>query len=213
MEITVFKRVFAFALLLAASPEMAGRAAAGGADPLATATFAGGCFWCMEPPYDKLPGVVDTISGYTGGRIRNPTYEQVSSGGTGHYEALQVRYDPRKVTYEKLLEVFWMNIDPYDGAGQFCDRGSQYRAAVFYHDEEQRRLAEASKRQLETSGKLKGRIMTDFLPAPTFYRAEDYHQNYYQENPVRYKLYRYGCGRDRRLKEIWGREVTDGSHL
>jgi peptide-methionine (S)-S-oxide reductase len=213
MEITVFKRVFAFVLLLAASPEMAGRAAAGGADPLATATFAGGCFWCMEPPYDKLPGVVDTISGYTGGRIRNPTYEQVSSGGTGHYEALQVRYDPRKVTYEKLLEVFWMNIDPYDGAGQFCDRGSQYRAAVFYHDEEQRRLAEASKRQLETSGKLKGRIMTDFLPAPTFYRAEDYHQNYYQENPVRYKLYRYGCGRDRRLKEIWGREVTDGSHL
>lgn len=206
---TVFRRlVLGIVVVVAARVETPG-----GAPPaaqLAIATFAGGCFWCMEPPYDKIAGVSDTISGYTGGRGRNPTYEQVSSGGTGHYEALQVRYDPKKVTYEKLLDVFWMNIDPYDGAGQFCDRGSQYRSAIFYHDEEQRRLAEASKSALESSGKLKGRIATMILPATTFYRAEEYHQNYYQENPVRYKLYRYGCGRDRRLKEIWGREHTDG---
>jgi len=209
MEMTVLKRIFASVVLLLATGGNITNAGAA-ADQLATATFAGGCFWCMEPPYDKLPGVKDTISGYTGGRIRNPTYEQVSSGGTGHYEAVQIRYDPKKVTFEKLLEVFWMNIDPHDGAGQFCDRGEQYRSAIFFHDEEQRRLAEDSKRQLEASGKLKRPIATVILPAATFYRAEEYHQNYYQENPVRYKLYRYGCGRDRRLKEIWGRDATDG---
>lgn len=211
---TVIKRLLvSVGCFLAVAPGTRGGAHNPPADQLATATLAGGCFWCMEHPYDKLAGVADTISGYTGGRTKNPTYEQVSSGGTGHFEAVQIRYDPRKVTYEKLLEVFWINIDPLDGGGQFCDRGSQYRSAIFYHDEEQRRLAEASKRALEASGKLKGRIATDILPAAPFYRAEDYHQNYYQNNPVRYKLYRFGCGRDRRLKEVWGREVTDGAHL
>jgi peptide-methionine (S)-S-oxide reductase len=176
---------------------------------LATATFAGGCFWCMEPPYDELDGVISTTSGYIGGRKKNPTYEEVSEGTTGHAEAVQVAYDPTKVSYEKLLEVFWQNIDPFTPNAQFCDRGSQYRSAIFYHDEEQKRAAEASKQKLEKSGRFTQPIVTEIVPAGEFYPAEDYHQDYYQNNPVRYKYYRYRCGRDEALAKIWGK--TEGS--
>jgi peptide-methionine (S)-S-oxide reductase len=192
------KRVLAGVLLAA----MGGSAAHAAEPASAKATFAGGCFWCMEPPFDKLPGVVSTTSGYTGGRARNPTYEEVSSGTTGHAESVQVVYDPAKVSYQKLLDVYWHNVDPTDGGGQFCDRGTQYRTAIFYHDEEQHRLAEESKKQAEA--KLGKRIVTQIVPASEFYPAEDYHQDYYQKNPVRYRFYRYNCGRDRRLKELWG---------
>ena len=170
----------------------------------AVATFAGGCFWCMEPPYDKIPGVDATISGYTGGRVANPSYEQVSSGSTGHAEAVQVVYDPKKVTYEQLLDIFWHNIDPTVKDRQFCDGGSQYRSAIFYHDEGQRKAAEASKAALEKSKPFKEPIVTQIVMAGPFYPAEDYHQDYYTKNPVRYNLYRSGCGRDARLKQLWG---------
>jgi peptide-methionine (S)-S-oxide reductase len=170
----------------------------------AVATFAGGCFWCMEPPYDKLPGVVATISGYMGGGKANPTYEEVSAGTTGHAEVVHVIYDPAKVSYEKLLEVFWVNIDPTVKNRQFCDSGTQYRTAVFYHDELQRKAAEASKAALERSKPFKESIVTPIEKAGAFYPAEDYHQDYYQKNPVRYQLYRSGCGRDARLKQLWG---------
>jgi peptide-methionine (S)-S-oxide reductase len=172
-------------------------------DRLAVATFAGGCFWCMEPPFDELPGVVSTTSGYTGGSKVNPTYEQVSSGKTGHAEAMQVRYDPTRISYEKLLDVFWRNIDPLTANRQFCDRGPQYRSAIFYHDEEQRRLAQSSKQALD--GRFGEPIVTEIEPAGAFYPAEEYHQDYYKKNPLRYKLYRWNCGRDARLTEVWGR--------
>ena len=171
---------------------------------LARATFAGGCFWCMEGPFDKLPGVVSTTSGYTGGSVKDPSYEQVSSGATGHAESVEVVYDPAKVTYQQLLDVFWKNVDPTDGGGQFCDRGNQYRTAIFAHGDEQQRLAEQSKKDLEASGKVKKRIVTQIVPAGDFYAAEEYHQDYYLRNPARYKFYRYNCGRDDRLKELWG---------
>jgi len=170
----------------------------------AVATFAGGCFWCMEPPFDKLPGVTATISGYTGGRKVNPRYAEVSSGATGHAEAVQIVYDPKKVTYEKLLEVFWVNIDPTVKDRQFCDGGTQYRTGIFYHDDAQRKAAEASKAAIEKSKPFKEPIVTPIEMAGTFYPAEDYHQDYYQKNPVRYQLYRSGCGRDARLKQLWG---------
>lgn len=173
-------------------------------DTLAQATFAGGCFWCMEHPFDQLPGVVSVTSGYTGGHLKNPTYQQVSSGTTGHAESVQVLYDPRRIDYATLLEVFWHNIDPLTPNAQFCDHGSQYRSAIFYHDEEQRRLAEESKRRLEASGRFDRPIVTEIVPASTFYPAEEYHQHYYRKNPIRYKFYRWNCGRDRRLKELWG---------
>ncbi|MGH8502769.1 MAG: peptide-methionine (S)-S-oxide reductase MsrA [Gammaproteobacteria bacterium] len=168
------------------------------------ATFAGGCFWCMEPPYDELDGVTATVSGYTGGELKNPTYEQVSAGRTGHAEAVQIIHDPDKVSYKKLLDVFWRNIDPLDDGGQFCDRGSSYRPAIFYHDDEQKRLAQASKRALEKSGRFDQPIAIEIVPASQFYKAEDYHQDYYQKNSLRYKFYRYACGRDARLEELWG---------
>ena len=174
----------------------------------ATATFAGGCFWCMEPPFDKLEGVISTTSGYTGGSKADPTYREVSSGGTGHAEVVQVAYDPAKVSYEKLLEVFWRNVDPLDPGGQFCDRGSQYRTAIFAETEEQRRLAEASKQALADSGRFEHPIATEVVEASTFYPAEDYHQDYYEKNPVRYKFYRWNCGRDQRLAELWGAAPT-----
>ncbi len=167
-----------------------------------TAVFAGGCFWCMEPPYDKLEGVSSTTSGYTGGQTENPTYKSTSTGTTGHYEALAVEYDPSVVSYEKLLEVFWMNIDPFDARGQFCDKGPQYRAAIFYMNDEEKQFAERSLQQLQERVGNENRIVTEILPAKKFYDAEDYHQNYYQKNPIRYKYYRYGCGRDKRLKEV-----------
>ncbi len=172
--------------------------------PTDSAIFAGGCFWCMEPPFDKLDGVLSTTSGYIGGHVKDPSYKQVSAGRTGHAEAVQVIYDPAKVSYDELLAVFWRNIDPVDGKDQFCDKGSQYRSAVFYHGEEQKHAAEESKAALEKSGRFREAIATEIVPATTFYPAEDYHQDYYRKNPIRYKYYRHGCGRDRRLEKLWG---------
>jgi peptide-methionine (S)-S-oxide reductase len=177
-------------------------------DGEAVATFAGGCFWCMEPPYDKLDGVLATISGYTGGSKVDPTYKEVSAGGTGHTEAVRITYDPSKVTYEQLLEVFWQNVDPLDAGGQFCDRGDQYRTGIFAHDDEQRRLAEASKQALVGSRRFEQPIVTEIVAAGAFYPAEDYHQDYYEKNPIRYKFYRWNCGRDQRLAELWGDQPT-----
>lgn len=171
----------------------------------AKATFAGGCFWCLEEAFDKAPGVLSTVSGYLGGQTKNPTYEQVSAGRTGHAEVVQVEYDPAKIGYEKLLEVFWRNVDPTQRNGQFCDHGSQYRSGIFYHDPEQKRLAEASKAALAKNKPFKGEIVTEITKASEFYRAEGYHQDYYQKNPVRYKFYKTGCGREARLKELWGK--------
>ena len=175
-----------------------------GSTPTAKATFAGGCFWCMEPPYDELEGVTSTISGYIGGTKKDPTYQQVSAGTTGHTEAVQITYDPQKVSYEKLLEIFWRNIDPLTANAQFCDSGSQYRSGIFYHDEAQKKLAEASQKRIQT--RFKQPVVTEITAASEFYPAEDYHQDYYKKNPIRYKIYRYGCGRDQRLKELWGDE-------
>ncbi len=191
--------------LVVAYAEKEEKKSTAGDTSLATATFAGGCFWCMEPPYDKLEGVMSTTSGYIGGQDKNPTYHEVSSGTTGHTEAVQVAYDPSKVSYEKLLEVFWRNIDPFTANAQFCDHGSQYRSGIFYHNDEQKRLAEASKQALEKSGRFTKPIVTEIVSASEFYPAEDYHQDYYQKNPVRYKYYRYNCGRDAVLAQIWGK--------
>ncbi len=171
-----------------------------------TATFAGGCFWCMEPPYDKLDGVISTTSGYTDGHKKDPTYAEVSAGSTGHTEAIQIKYDPVKISYEELLAVFWKNIDPTTPDQQFCDHGSQYRSAVFYHDDAQKLAAEKSFKQVEKTKPFKEPVVTQLAMATTFYPAEDYHQNYYQRNPLRYKYYRYACGRDARLEEIWGKK-------
>lgn len=167
------------------------------------ATFAGGCFWCMEHPFEKLKGVKEVVSGYTGGHRENPTYKEVSSGKTGHAEAVQITYDPSQITYDELLDVFWRQIDPTDVAGQFVDRGSQYRTAVFYHDEEQKQFAEGSKERLERSGRYSKPIVTEIVPAATFYRAEGYHQDYYRKSPIKYKFYRVGSGRDTFLRQIW----------
>jgi peptide-methionine (S)-S-oxide reductase len=162
----------------------------------------------MEPPFDKLKGVVSTTSGYTGGRTKNPTYEQVSSGGTGHAEVVEVVYDPSKITYAKLLEVFWKNIDPITPNRQFCDVGTQYRSAIYHHNEEQKRLAEASKKALESSARFQQPIVTEIAAAGPFYRAEEYHQDYYKKNPIRFKFYKYNCGRDQRLEKLWGKSSS-----
>jgi peptide-methionine (S)-S-oxide reductase len=171
---------------------------------LEKATFAGGCFWCTQHDFEQVPGVAAVIAGYTGGTRVNPTYEEVSAGGTGHAESVEVLFDPAKISYRKLLEFFWHDIDPTTPDRQFCDVGHQYRSAIFYHSEEQRREAEASKKELERTKPFPGRIVTEIVPAGPFYRAEEYHQDYWKKNPVRYKFYRFGCGRDRRLKELWG---------
>jgi len=173
----------------------------------ATATFAGGCFWCMEPPFDKLEGVISTTSGYTGGHQQDPTYKQVSRGSTGHTEAVQIVYDPDKISYPELLNTFWRNIDPTTANGQFCDWGDQYRSEIFYHDETQHRQALASKQALDGQKPFDEPVVTGITAATTFYPAEEYHQDYYMKNPLRYKFYRHGCGRDKRLEELWG---TDG---
>jgi len=170
----------------------------------AVATFAGGCFWCMEPPFDELEGVSSTISGYIGGHVENPSYEQVTTGRTGHAEAMQVTYDPEVVDYATLLDVYWQNIDPLDSGGQFCDRGSSYRSTIFVHTAEQRELAEASKQEIVDSGQLNGEIVTPIEEATTFYPAEEYHQDYYEKNPLRYRFYKWNCGREQRLEEVWG---------
>lgn len=174
-------------------------------DDLEEAIFAGGCFWCVEAAFDDVVGVEETISGYTGGHVENPGYKQVSSGRTGHTEALLVRYDPAVVSYEDLLDVFWKNIDPVDAGGQFCDRGTQYRSGIFWKTEAQRTAAEQSKAELEASGVLPGKIATEITKAGRFYRAEEYHQDYHNKNPLRYRFYTSGCGRKARLKEVWGK--------
>jgi peptide-methionine (S)-S-oxide reductase len=199
--------VLCVALLLAGAAGAANDAKRG-ADgrTLAKATFAGGCFWCMEEALDKVDGVVSTTSGYTGGKKKNPTYEDVSAGGTGHAESVEVLYDPAQVGYAQLLEVFWRNIDPTTPDRQFCDHGNQYRAAIFYHDEAQKRLAEDSKKKLEKSKPFAGPIVTEIAPASEFYPAEEYHQNFYEKNPIRYRLYKYNCGRAQRLAELWGKK-------
>lgn len=178
-----------------------------------TAVFAGGCFWCMEPPFDKLEGVTSTISGYTGGHTEDPTYKQVSTDTTGHYEALEVTYDPNKIDYATLLNVFWHNVDPLDAHGQFCDKGESYRTAIFYNTDAQKKTALASKQALADSGYFKQQVVTEIIAAKKFYPAEDYHQDYYQKNPLRYKYYRYGCGRDNRLEELWKNAAGKGGEL
>jgi peptide-methionine (S)-S-oxide reductase len=183
--------------------EAKSQAAEAGSAGNAVATFAGGCFWCMEAPFDKLDGVFETISGYTAGHQKNPTYKQVSAGVTGHTEAVRITYDPAKISYAELLDVFWKNIDPEAVDRQFCDRGTQYRSGIYYHDDAQRDAAEATKKTLEESGKF-SRVATEVEPAGTFYPAEEYHQDYYLKNPSHYKRYRAGCGRDSRLTELWG---------
>jgi peptide methionine sulfoxide reductase msrA/msrB len=174
-----------------------------------TAVFAGGCFWCTESDFEKVNGVIEVVSGYTGGHDDHPTYKEVSAGGTGHVEAVQVIYDPSRITYEELLDVFWRHVDPTDPGGQFVDRGSQYRSAIFYANEKERQLAEASKKRLADSGPFTKPLVTDILPLGTFYKAEDYHQDYHKRNPIRYKWYRSGSGRDKFLKKTWGDMKTD----
>jgi peptide-methionine (S)-S-oxide reductase len=203
-KLSIFSAAAAFALLgLAAATAQTVQTQTPAAG-LARATFAGGCFWCMEPPFDKLDGVLSTTSGYIGGSKKAPSYEEVSAGATGHTEAVEIVYDPKKVKYEKLLEVFWHNIDPTVKDQQFCDHGNQYRTGIFVHDAEQRRLAEASKAAVAKSKPFKEPIVTEIVDAKEFWAAEDYHQDYYKKNPIRYKYYRTGCGRDARLKELWG---------
>lgn len=172
---------------------------------LEKATFAGGCFWCMQPAFDHQPGVVSTAVGYTGGSTENPTYEEVCSGRTGHTEAIEIVFDPSRISFRELIEIFWKNINPVQENGQFADRGSQYRTVIFYHDEEQRLQAEVSKRQLEESGKFGGRIATEIEPAGPFYMAENYHQEYYQKDPVHYTFYKIGSGRQSFLEKMWGK--------
>jgi peptide methionine sulfoxide reductase msrA/msrB len=179
---------------------------------LKTATFAGGCFWCVESDFEKVDGVVEAISGYTGGRKEDPTYQEVSAGGTGHAESVQVLYDPKKITYKELLGVFWRHIDPTDAGGQFVDRGSQYRSAIFYHDDEQKRQAEESKRELDASGRFSKPIVTEIVPFTEFYRAEEYHQDYYKKSALRYKFYRFNSGRDQFLKTAWGDDAKLAAH-
>ena len=169
-----------------------------------TAIFAGGCFWCMEPPFDKLDGVISTTSGYTSGHKENPTYKEVSAGITGHTEAIQIVFDPNKISYAKLLEVFWRNIDPVAVDRQFCDRGTQYRSGIYYRDTVQEQAAKQSLQQLQQNKPFEGEITTEIVAATKFYPAEEYHQDYYIKNPLRYKYYRYSCGRDKRLSELWG---------
>ena len=187
-------------LLIAGLPAFAAPSAP---QQTAHATFAGGCFWCMVHPFQVLPGVASVTSGYTGGAKNKPTYEEVSSGATGHAESVDVVYDPAKVSYEKLLDVFWHNVDPLAKNFQFCDHGTQYRSAIFYHDETQKRLAEASRAEVQK--RFKQPVVTEITPASTFWRAEEYHQDYYKKNPLRYSFYRSSCGRDHRLEELWGK--------
>lgn len=198
------KRLYAITLFVGLA--MTGAALAQSAQPTtAKATFAGGCFWCVEADFDKVDGVISTTSGYIGGKVANPTYQQVSRGGTGHAEVVEVVYDPGKVTYQKLLDVFWRNIDPVAKDRQFCDSGDMYRSGIFVHDAEQLKLAEKSKKDMEASGKFTLPIQTEIVLATKFYPAEDYHQDYYLKNASKYKFYRWNCGRDQRLEQIWGK--------
>jgi peptide-methionine (S)-S-oxide reductase len=169
------------------------------------ATFAGGCFWCMEEAYEKIAGVSSVVSGFMGGATPNPTYKQVSGGSTGHAEVVQITFDPAKVSYQQLVDWFWVNIDPTDASGQFCDKGNEYRSAIFFHGDAQKQIAQASKEKLQSSGRLKHPIATEIAAAGPFYPAEDYHQDYYKKNSARYQYYKYGCGRAARLEQLWGK--------
>ena len=204
---TVLRRISLLLLVLAFG--IAPQAPAQTAKPqpkasVAVATFAGGCFWCMEEVYEKVPGVVSAVSGFMGGHTKNPTYQQVTSGNTGHAEVVQIEYDPAQVSYAKLVEAFWRNVDPTQRDGQFCDIGSHYRSAIFYHDDEQKRVAEASRAALDKSKPFKAPIVTQIVRASEFTRAEEYHQDFHKKNPVRYKVYKTGCGREARLQALWG---------
>jgi len=201
------------ALLLAAgaaalSAENSAPPAAAESEGLAVATFAAGCFWCVESDFDKVDGVVETISGFTGGHTENPTYGEVGQGRTGHTEAVQLKYDPKKVSYEKLLDYYWRHVDLLDGEGQFCDRGNQYRPAIFTHTDEQKGLAEESKAALAEGGRFKQPIAVEIAPASAFTPAEEYHQDYYKKNPLKYRYYRYSCGRDARIATLWGDDAA-----
>ena len=196
--------VVAFALATVGFAQIAAKKQPAPKARLVKAIFAGGCFWCMQPPFDATKGVVSTVVGYTGGKEKNPTYEQVSSGRTGHRESIEVTFDPAQVSYEQLIEVFWHNIDPTQADGQFADRGPQYRTAIFYHSEEQKRLAEEAKDKLEKSGRFKKPIATQILPASAFWPAEEYHQKYYLKNPADYNRYKVGSGRAGFIHSVWG---------
>ncbi|HUH67378.1 MAG TPA: peptide-methionine (S)-S-oxide reductase MsrA [Syntrophales bacterium] len=204
MQMLIGLLTLSIMMVTAAAPARGGDSTAS-SPRLEKAAFAGGCFWCMEPEFEELPGVHSVVVGYTGGKKQIPTYEEVSSGTTGHAESIEVTYDPKVISYSKLLDVFWHNIDPTVKDRQFCDVGNQYRTAIWYYTDEQRRLAEESKKALEASRRFTGPIYTEITKATQFYPAEDYHQKYYQKNPLRYKFYRYNCGRDQRLKELWGK--------
>jgi len=197
------------AVLAATAPAQAEAKAAAG-EGFEVAIFAGGCFWCVESDFDSVPGVVETVSGYTGGTVDKPTYYQVSAGGTGHLEAVRITFDPKRVSYSELLEIFWRSVDPTDAGGQFCDRGESYQTAIFAASAEQREEAEASKEKLLKSAVLGAQVVTPIVDAATFYPAEDYHQDYYRKNPLRYKFYRLGCGRDGRIRDLWGGQAHRG---
>ena len=206
-----YRAVLAGVLLLSAGLSLGTASLSRAAeDGLEVATFAGGCFWCVESDFDQVPGVVRTISGYTGGTLPDPTYKRVTAGGTGHREAVQIFYDPKRVSYAALVEIFWRSVDPTDGGGQFCDRGESYETAIFANSPEQKRLAEESKQALEMSAVLDRPIVTPIELAGPFYPAEGYHQDYYEKNPIRYNFYRYRCGRDDRIEDLWGAEAFRG---
>lgn len=207
----MIKHIWVFLLFCACAPAVAQDTTIKPLSPVpegdAEAIFAGGCFWCMQHPFDETPGVISSTVGYTGGRTVNPTYGSVSNGGTGHAEAIRIVYDPKQVKYEQLLQIFWHNVDPVQSDGQFCDIGDQYRSEIFYRDDEQKRLAELSKAEVEKTKRFNGKVVTKIVPAGVFYPAEEYHQRYYEKNPIRYKFYRNGCGRDARLRVLWGEQA------
>ena len=198
-------------VLLFAGLLMLGAAVWAQNDGTATATFAGGCFWCMEEAYDEVDGVLETVSGFAGGDVEDPSYQQVVRGNTGHYEVVQITYDPDVVSYEELLEEFWYNVDPIDDGGQFCDRGDHYLSAIFFHNERQEELARESLRELEASGRFDQPIVTEITALDAFYRAEEYHQDYYQKNRIRYQFYKTACGREARLQQLWGEDAGGAS--
>lgn len=202
-----FKRVVLAALMAMAGGIFTNAAMA---QKTETAILAGGCFWCIETDYDNVTGVLDTVSGYTGGQLENPTYRAVTAGGSGHLEALKITFDPEVISYSEILDVFWRSVDPTDAGGQFCDRGHSYTTAIFPTSEEQQKTSENSKQRIEAAGILKDPIVTPIIPATTFYPAEDYHQNYASKNPVRYKFYRYSCGRDAKVQALWGDQAHRG---
>ena len=206
----IFLAAVIVALILTGVASRAAYAAGGATPGLETATFAGGCFWCMQPAFDHIPGVVSTTVGYTGGNKDHPSYEEVSDGGTGHAESIEMTFDPKKVTYKKLLDVFWHNVDPTTPDREFCDVGHQYRTAIFFHGPAQESEAKESEKEIEETKPFKDPIVTEIVPATMFWPAEDYHQDFYLKNPVRYKFYRFNCGRDQRLRELWG--AASGGH-